>query len=136
MHARLGVKDEGAIVQVKKENDDAVSSMVWCVCDNCQHEDVVAKQRCCGYAPNMCTSITMNDELIEAVTDLTEDDLNNSAVLFTHTNVPDSIDDCTNTQLRLICYRKIFRLVHGIGQTDVKVVLSSCVRKLVSQFYP
>ena len=90
---------------------------------------------CCGELPDACTSVVMNEEIVDAITDLSDADLEESRVLFTTTAVPDSIDDCTNAQLRLICYRKIFRVVHGIGQANVKVVLGSCCRKLVSQFY-
>ena len=107
----------------------------WCVCDNCVQEPP-RKQVCCGRDPANCWSVTTADELNDAVVNLTDDDLNTEAALFTSTAPPESIAAASPAQKRLLCYRKIFRIFHGIGQLGVQVNMPSCVRKSVPLMYP
>ena len=65
-----------------------------------------------------------------------DDDLVYHSILFTRTGVPESIDACTPAQKRLICYKKIFMILHGVGTTGVQVALPSCVRFLIDVMYP
>ncbi len=91
---------------------------------------------CCGEPPTRCHAIVNGGDITEAVQGLDDDDLLYHRNLFTRTGVPDSIDVCTPAQKRLICYKKIFMILHGVGTTGVQVALSSCVRFLIDVMYP
>ena len=96
----------------------------------------MGKKICCGEDANNCLSIEHSAEISEAVLELIPEDLMFFSYLFTRTGAPDSLDNCNPAQKRLICYKKIFMMVYGIGQTGVKVQMPSCIRRLVDSTYP
>ena len=93
-----------------------------------------AKQVCCGQEPDDCMSLA--DDVNDALDNLVDEDITANPDLFTTTVAPDSIQDCQPNQLRLLCYRKCFRIVFGVGVTGQKLVLPSCIRNVISQQYP
>ena len=66
---------------------------------------------------------------------LTDEDLGEHAAVFSRSAVP-SLDNLTPAQCRLVCYRKLFRLLVGIGTTGVRLVLPSCCREPIDNTYP
>ena len=83
-----------------------------------------------------CLSVACSHEIHDVLAGLCEDDLATHGAVFSQTAVPESIADCTPAQKRILCYRKLFRLFHGVGETGVKVALPSCVRAGVNIFSP
>ena len=77
----------------------------------------------------------MAEELIECVT-LSDEDILVNQSLFRRGVVPVHIADLSPAQSRLIAYKKLFRVLHGIGQTGVQVVTPACCRKLISTTFP
>ena len=118
-------------------DEDKVVS--WCVCNFCSADE--SKQSimvCCGEPPARCQAIVNGGDITGEVEGLDDDDLVYHSILFTRTGVPESIDACTPAQKRLICYKKIFMILHGVGTTGVhvQVALPSCVRFLIDVMYP
>lgn len=106
----------------------------WCVCQRCQVETKVEKQVCCGESPAGCLSVALAQELVDVVS-LVDADLVTHGACLTGQRPP-NIAQATPVQKRLLCYRKLFRVVHGIGTTNVQVPLASCCRAIIDQAYP
>ena len=103
------------------------------MCSRCQAEVVQRKQICCNLNPSSCLRLVHLNDLNNLV-NLVQGDFDQNAVLF-DTGAP-QIGAATNAQKRLVCYRKLFRLLHGIGLTGIKVGLPSCCRVMIDTTYP
>ena len=104
------------------------------MCTNCQAEAQPRKQVCCNFSFNYCLSREHSQELNDLVI-LTQSDFDNNAAVFTSGAVP-QIGAATNAQKRLVCYRKLFRLLVGVGTTGLKVTLPSCCRAVIDNTHP
>ena len=108
----------------------------WCSCGSCVGKASKEFQVCCGEED----CVTKTDGFAECLEEPTDDDLNNPEEqnLWPYLK-PASADSMTPHQKRLVGHRKVFRLIHGVGKTGVKVVLPSCcTHRLIQQFnsYP
>ena len=91
---------------------------------------------CCGFSPSDCLSVINSSEINDALMGLCDDDIQANGDLFSKTEVPESLEDCSPAQRRLLSYRKVFRIIEGVGKKGRKVKLPSCVRKGVTLFFP
>ena len=98
-------------------------------------ESVPTKKVCCGMNRGECIYVVNRDAIEDAILNLSDEDLSNCSSMFVKTGPPLSIGECSLVQIRMICYRKLFRLLFGIGRSGEKVKLSSCVRVSVSELY-
>ena len=119
----------------KKPKAASCREVEWCVCSHCQPETDPAKRVCCLQTPAQCDSIT-NAVGITALLHLTNADIAAHPDLWTTTAPPASVAAMTNPQKRMVCYRKLFRLLFGIGQVGYQVVLPSCCRAPINNLYP
>ena len=103
------------------------------MCRRCQVEAEARKQICCNLNGGICLRLVHSAELISIV-NLNQEDFDNNSVLF-RSGVP-QLGAATNPQKRLVCYRKMFRLLHGVGLTGHKVGLPSCCRAVIDTTYP
>ena len=107
------------------------------MCDRCDTEEQNSSKRvCCGQPPSLCHALIHGTQLSAACLNMTDDDLTENRDCFSRTAVPDSIEDCSNRQLRLLSYRKAFRIIHGVGQGGVKVPLGNCIVSVIGDLYP
>jgi hypothetical protein len=119
----------------KKPKEAGSKLPEWCVCSHCVPEVVVAKRVCCMFAPALCDAVTHATE-IQALLHLTHADIAAHPDLWTRTPPPASVAVMTNLQKRLVCYRKLFRLLTGIGRQGHWSVLPSCCRAPIGNAYP
>ena len=119
----------------RKKPKGGSSRQEWCVCAHCPPETDPAKRICCLHTPAQCDSVT-NAAGIQALLHLTNADIAAHPDLWTTTASPASVPVMTNPQKRLLCYRKLFRLLVGIGQQGHQVALPSCCRAPITNLYP
>ena len=113
----------------------ASESPEWCICTRCPVETNARRQVCCEQPEGYCFTATMAEELAPCL-DLTVDDIQANGNLWRRGPPPESVEAMTPAQKRLIAYRKLFRVLHGIGTGGVQVVTPSCCRHAVSMAFP
>ena len=114
---------------------DIQKSVIWCTCDHCVPEVDPAKRVCCGQIPATCDAVT-NAMAIQGLLVLTYNEIVTNPDLWYQTGPPASVAVMTNRQKRALCYRKLFRLLYGVGQQGNKVPLPSCCRVPINNTYP
>ena len=55
--------------------------------------------------------------------------------LWTRTAPPTNVAAMTNPEKRMLCYRKLFRVLHGIGRLHQQLILPSCCRAPIDRLY-
>ena len=78
----------------------------------------------------------LHEDAINELIVLVDSDIAAEADLFKRSGLPASVEVMTNTQKRILSYRKLFRFLVGCGKVNEKVKLPSCCRaRIVSAYF-
>ena len=107
-----------------------------CTCNQCLDEKEPRKQVCCQQAGRANCIATLRATEITAFNTHVDSDITDELGIWTQGAPPASVDEMTAAQWRMLSYRKLFRMLHSFGRTNVKVGLSSCFRRIIGAASP